>query len=321
MRDIDLNQFWPQYAPPVPPRLPAASPAVPDAERRLEPSTAPAHEVTPQLPSAADQPFDHVAAIEDALAAASAGWIVAREGTSASDAAPPDEPPLHGEDQEAAQQLLLDLPDWEAETPAPPAHAATADPSNPETPTAAAPVRDTHPARKRRDFTPALWGGAGFIAGMLVWHTVGFWTFVSDVVLNANDPRARTLEAFLPSLAAPAPAPKVMSRIPESAVITAPQALRTATAATPFACVSLALDRTAGITNAQSCKGSPAELRDAGFNRRTDRLALRPRLQDPVAWTDTTAVQVSEAVSEAAAGSVAQELPPLADADLKLDLD
>lgn len=319
MRDIDLNQFWPQYTP-VPPRLPAENPAAPAAQRRLEPSTAPDHEATPQPPSA-DQPFDHEAAIEDALAAASAGWIVAREGPGAPQAAIPDEQHPRAPDGETAQQLLLDLPVWDAETPAAPAHAAAAYPSTPETATVAAPVRDTPSARKRRDFTPVLWAGAGFIAGMLVWHTVGFWTFVSDVVLNANDPRARTLEAFLPSLAVPALSEKAMSRIPESAVISAPQALKTATAATPFACVSLALDRAAGITNAQTCKGSPAELRDGGFNRRTDRLALRPRLQDPVAWTDTTAVQVSEAVNEASAGSVAKELPPLADADLKLDLD
>jgi hypothetical protein len=35
--------------------------------------------------------------------------------------------------------------------------------------------------------TPALlWGGIGFVLGALFWHLVGFWSFVSDVVLNAT---------------------------------------------------------------------------------------------------------------------------------------
>lgn len=310
MRDIDLNQFWPQYAP-APPRRPVASPATVERGDDVLPY-GPLGDAAAQAQPSAALRFDQEAAIEDALAATAVGWLPRADATR----------DRHDEDGDPAQ-LLLDLPAWDVGDHAAPEHtassaiAAAAVSTAPAKPAVTAVFRDTPQARKRRDFTPVLWGGAGFIAGALVWHTVGFWIFVSDVVLNANDPRARTLDAFLPSLAASAPAQKAMSRIPESAVIAAPAAFKHATAGTPFACVSLALDRSAGITNAQTCKGSPADLRDAGFNRRTDRLALRPRLQDPVAWTDTTAVQVSAA----AATGGAQDLPPLADAELKLDID
>jgi hypothetical protein len=321
MRDIDLNQFWPQYSPAkAPPGLPAGVPAASVVERPDDDLPyGPIIDGAPPLPSAASPRFDHEAAIQDALAAGVRGWAASADVTRDAGSMAP----VATEGYEPAQ-LLLDLPAWNAgerTTTATTTAAVSTAPARVEK-TAAAPVlRDMPPARKRRDFTPVLWGCAGFIVGALVWHTVGFWMFVSDVVLNANDPRARTLDAFLPSLAASAPAQKAMSRIPESAVIAAPGAFKHATAGAQFACVSLALDRSAGLTNAQSCKGSPADLRDAGFNRRTDRLALRPRLQDPVAWTDTTAVQVSEASAEPSAGASTQDLPPLADAELKLDID
>jgi hypothetical protein len=305
MRDIDLNQFWPQYAP-APPRLPAIGPAAETHGNDVPFGRG--NESAPPIPPAVPAPFDHEAAIQEALAAKAAARAAVAETTHT--AAPVI--PVALNDREPAQ-LVLDLPVATG--------AVSAPPPKTENLAAAGAVRDTPPARKRRDFTPVWWGGSGFIAGALVWHIVGFWMFVSDVVLNANDPRARALDAFLPSLASPAPAQKAMSRIPESAVIAAPAAFKHATAGTQFACVSLALDRSAGSTQAQSCKGTAADLRDAGFNRRTDRLALRPRLQDPVAWTDTTAVQVSEAAGDVTASGNPQDLPPLPDAELKLDID
>ncbi|MGL4395128.1 MAG: hypothetical protein ACRCS9_01185, partial [Hyphomicrobium sp.] len=40
--------------------------------------------------------------------------------------------------------------------------------------------------RRRFDTTPIAWGGLGFIAGALVWHFIGFWAFVSTIVLNQD---------------------------------------------------------------------------------------------------------------------------------------
>lgn len=316
MRDIDLNQFWPQYAPP--PRLAVAHPPVPaDEQRDSELPRGLIIERAPSLAASQAPLFDHEATIQEALAAGAAGWLPSADATRGTGERVPAAP----HDREPAQ-LLLDLRGSDADERAAAAIASAATAASPakaEKPAAAPVLRETHRTRKRRDFTPVLWGGAGFLAGVLAWHMVGFWVFVSDVVLNANNPRASTLEAFLPSFSSPAASQKVMSRIPETSVIPAPQTLNSATIGTQFACVSLALDRAAGITNAQVCKGSNSDLRDAGFNRRTDRLALRPRLQDPVAWTDTTAVQVSDAAPSISAEE--EGLPPLSDADLKLDLD
>lgn len=323
MRDIDLNQFWPQYAPP---RHPAAGPAASatdwhDEHVHPEPAAVPP---PPAVAVDAAARLHRESAIEDALAAASAGWA-GRDGETAN--APSAASAMHDD----PEQLRLDLPFREVPPPplAAPALLAEKTTASPAPAiatsmrTASTPAqREPAAPRKRRDFTPAIWGGLGFVAGVLVWHAVGFWSFVSDAVLNANDPRAHGLEAFVPGL--PAPAQKAMSRIPESAVIPAPAAFKNATAGTQFACVALTLDRSAGITNAKACTRSAGELRDAGFNRRSDRLVLRPRLQDPVAWTGTTAVQVSEAAPAPAAPALADsgsEFPPLSDADLKLDLD
>lgn len=316
MRDIDLNQFWPKYAPP--PRLAVAHPPVLAEEQRD--FELPRGSIIERAPSPAAAPaprFDHEAAIREALAGGAAGWLPSADASRETG----ERAPVATQDSEPTQ-LLLDLrgSDADARAAAAIASAATAtSPAKADNPAVAPVLRETHRPRKRHDFTPIVWGGAGFLAGVLAWHMVGFWVFVSDVVLNANDTRARTLEALLPSLSSPAASQKVMSRIPESSVIPAPQALKSATTGTQFACVSLALDRAAGITNAQVCKGSNSDLRDAGFNRRTDRLALRPRLQDPVAWTDTTAIQVSDAAPSISAEE--EGLPPLSDADLKLDLD
>jgi hypothetical protein len=324
MRDIDLDQFWPR-----PPRLPAERAAVSDAGNGDALAAYLAHrqaEPPPRALTDHDRGFDCSAAIAEALAA-SAGW--AAPSQQIHDSAAGTLPEAERTDDVDPEQLLLDLQLHDAVDPSAvddpaPAHVTAPSPAMAETLTASAHPRDTATPRPRhRDYRPALWGGAGFIAGALVWHTVGFWIFLSDVVLNANDPRARTLEAFLPNLASsPAQAQKAMSRIPESAVAAAPAAFKDAAAGAQFACVSLALDRSAGLTNAQTCKGSPADLRDAGFNRRTDRIALRPRLQDPVAWTDTTAVvQVSEAAPGSEASTAEPDRPLLTDAELKLDLD
>jgi hypothetical protein len=148
-----------------------------------------------------------------------------------------------------------------------------------------------------------VWAGLGFFAGVLSWHFIGFWSFVSNVVLNAHDDRRGAImiasiekpglpgNAPVTAEAAPRPAP-----VPAAAVKSAQPALL---------CVALALDRAVGHVNKGTCPGDAASLRDAGFNRRSDRLAMRPRLQDPVAWSGTTAVEASPVVT----GSIERTAP------------
>jgi len=195
-------------------------------------------------------------------------------------------------------------------------------------------------ARNRRDWTPLVWGGLGFMAGMLAWHVIGFWTFMSDVVLNANDTRTVTrggpVVARAPSQKTPKAAVKetaatgVASTAPVTAHKLAASLSGTAGTGPPpsaeTVCMTLALNRAAGTTAPAACaEEAVAGLRDSGFNRRADRLALRPRLQDPVAWTggtavDTTRVEPPAAETEAAAEPV-MDFGTLQPADLKLDME
>jgi hypothetical protein len=91
--------------------------------------------------------------------------------------------------------------------------------------------------------------------------------------------------------------------------------------------MTLALNRAAGTTAPAACaEEAVAGLRDSGFNRRGDRLALRPRLQDPVAWTggtavDTTRVEVPAVAETEAEADPSMDYGTLQPADLKLNMD
>lgn len=66
-----------------------------------------------------------------------------------------------------------------------------------------APRHNERPAAKRSSLKPALLSGiAGFILGAVFWHFVGFWSFVSQLVLKgpAETEHASTIETgSLPS--------------------------------------------------------------------------------------------------------------------------
>lgn len=217
------------------------------------------------------------------------------------------------------------------------------------TPTADLKTRSARPAvvnvpkasaRIRRDWTPLVWGGLGFMAGMLAWHVIGFWTFLSDVVLNVNDTHAtrsgpvaaRAQPRRTPQVAVKgAAATDVASTAPVAAQKLAASLSGTAGTAPPLSaetvCMTLALNRAAGTTAPAACaEEAVAGLRDSGFNRRGDRLALRPRLQDPVAWTggtavDTTRVEVPAVAETEAEADPSMDYGTLQPADLKLNMD
>lgn len=63
----------------------------------------------------------------------------------------------------------------------------------PQRPAAEAPARQEPNAKapSRGGLRSLMFAVVGFLAGVAFWHTVGFWTFVTDVVLNGPDGEAR----------------------------------------------------------------------------------------------------------------------------------
>lgn len=321
MRNLDLDQFWPM--PPHRPRrqgdeaayTPASlPPPLPQTSfrggSRGEISSS---DIVPPPPlsfPAAEGPQEPAEASLEAIAAAAVGWVPGElephpaypHSASGADApAPPATDAVS-----AAREAFAD----------PQAASPSDQPAQSPSPEMVAP--EPQGQRKRRDFTPAIWGGIGFFAGIFAWHAIGFWSFLSDVVLED------TRKPGLTGLAAHTPREPALTTGALPAKGSPPRAaMRKPAMDTQFACVSLALDRQAGLTTVGACVDSATTLRDAGFNRRSDRLALRPRLQDPVAWTGSTAVEVSEAAAGAPAAepAAAEGIGTLTDADLKLDLD
>lgn len=91
------------------------------------------------------------------------------------------------------------------------------------------------------------WALAGFIIGAVFWHFVGFWTFVSTVVLKGAD---------------------------EPHHIHAVEYIFRRSAGPVANCTTLVLDRTSGGTRAEPCAGARAlEARDTG---RGDLASLEP---------------------------------------------
>jgi len=122
------------------------------------------------------------------------------------------------------------------------------------------PPQTTTPSNPIRGLQAALvWGGLGFLAGAVFWHLVGFWSFVSDVVLD------RTPAAHA-SVAVPPP-PRTVP--PKVVLIDADR------------CTALALDRRSKLTMARPCPKNGLALRLEPENGRREDLTVlaRPHLQ------------------------------------------
>jgi hypothetical protein len=137
------------------------------------------------------------------------------------------------------------------------------------------------------------WSVIGFLVGAVFWHFVGFWGFVSDVVL-AGHPTAVSESRYL--------IPGILKAGAEAGVIqpahaspdlvagdhaTGGQAagwepwLRTADASgfsvSPQSCVSLLLDRRTGLTSSQACEADAALLPADSYEGREDRAVVAER--------------------------------------------
>jgi hypothetical protein len=93
--------------------------------------------------------------------------------------------------------------------------------------------------RRRSYRTALLWAAAGFLAGAFFWYAVGFWRFVSDVVL--------------------APAPTAAAEM--TAVAPPSQISPTIYLVDPANCTALILDRKTNSTVMQPCPQKGLALR------------------------------------------------------------
>lgn len=120
-----------------------------------------------------------------------------------------------------------------------------------------------------------IWGGSGFIVGAIFWHAIGFWDFMTAVVLGDQESRRRQPEA---------------SNSWSTQVIVTPTPGRSAARRTVVAgnCISLAIDRSKGETTTKPC---PAILPSVPATAavKADRLA-GPLEATPADQTEAVAV-------------------------------
>ncbi len=105
------------------------------------------------------------------------------------------------------------------------------------------------------------WSVIGFVIGAVFWHFVGFWGFVSEVVLAGGPIAALEQRAAEPA-----------GR--KSDIGALPQWVQVADASAP-ACTLLALDRLTGQTSARPCDADHAALPADSSLGREDRLLMQ----------------------------------------------
>lgn len=97
------------------------------------------------------------------------------------------------------------------------------------------------------------WSVIGFVGGAVFWHFVGFWSFVSEVVLAGGPERS----------AAPPVAMTMSMRVADAS----PSGVSSSAAA----CTVLVLDRRTGATSARACDGVHVALPGDAVEGREDR--------------------------------------------------
>lgn len=146
-------------------------------------------------------------------------------------------------------------------------------------------VRDQGPGRRAamalsqfRDLPRhLLWAGAGFVAGILFWHVVGFWHFVAVVMLRGSLPEERAVAVLPPSMITTGSI-TTGSITPPAGASGRPQP---AAAAVPN-CSALVLDRRSGTTVIAHCQPQISPVRHVTGNGRGD-LGARAAHVAPVA--------------------------------------
>lgn len=149
--------------------------------------------------------------------------------------------------------------------------------------------------RARRGLRGIHWGVAGFLAGTVFWHLVGFWDFVGRIVFRDSDRKAVEVS----EVQAP---PTVRSQKPRQAklegALDGADPIVTGSIAGQVPCIELRRE-TDGGTSAGPCAGEPRPLKLGNFLRRGDRAAPEAwaaAVPGPAAtWSTTVTVEAGDA--------------------------
>lgn len=114
--------------------------------------------------------------------------------------------------------------------------------------------------------TQIAWGGAGFLLGVIVWHFVGFWSFVSTIVFRGPaEPGTSTAATHQPTARAAAKRSEtVLGKAPTQAAVASPST----------ECSALVLDRKAGTTALAACDAAASPLHVLHRTQRGDRFVV-----------------------------------------------
>lgn len=148
-----------------------------------------------------------------------------------------------------------------------------------------APTTAGEPSRTHSVGTALLWGGAGFIVGAVFWHLIGFWDFMTAVILGHPESRRQDAASTWSTQVIAQPIPGRTPRRP----------------AAVSSCSTITMDRVNGAATAKPCPAivptAPATVAE-----KADR--LQPSVVLPQ--------QLDAAESSAAAASQAPTGPNLA---------
>lgn len=111
------------------------------------------------------------------------------------------------------------------------------------------------------------WGGTGFLLGVIVWHFIGFWSFVSTVVYRGPGPG--TAVAGMPASASRPAVTAAAAKRGENVLGSAPA--QPSAAASASDCSVLALDRASGTTTLAGCADDMPPLQVVLSSPRGDR--------------------------------------------------
>lgn len=160
-----------------------------------------------------------------------------------------------------------------------------------------APTTARTPSRTHSVGTALLWGGAGFIVGAVFWHLIGFWDFMTAVILGHPESRRQDAASAWSTQVIAQPIPGRTTRRPPPT----------------SSCSTIAMDRANGSTMAKPCPAiiptAPATVAE-----KADRLqpsVVSPQQLDAAESATATAIQAPTGPNLAIQTSSTKNTAPL----------